>query len=107
MAIAVTHNKKSLFIGDAEGTLKQLEVGTNKVLHSSPKLYHRITSIVITKDDQYLFFSDDWKGELRQWSIDQKKIVGNYGLILMIHRRCKLFFTMRVSNTLITCTSLS
>jgi WD40 repeat protein len=76
-AMATTPDNQTLFIGDASGNLKQIDLGDFETLWDYSKIVPGgINSLLVTPDSSHLFASDE-AGNLKKISIARKKIISN------------------------------
>lgn len=78
---AITSDKNYLFVGDQCGNLKKIDLKQKTVAQDYGKVYTTINSIVLNKDDLYLFVGDTMYGRLKQWSTLETKIKHDYGIL--------------------------
>jgi WD40 repeat protein len=71
-----------LFVSDASGCLKQIDVKKKKVFRDYGKIHKKIWSIAITSDNKYLFTSCYEKnGHVKQFLVSDGQMVKDYGPI--------------------------
>lgn len=83
-SIAATSDNNTLFVSDLMGYQKQIYLPTKQIVKDYGKLHGCIASIAVTKNDKFLFTSDYHNGSLKQLSIEQKKVIRNYGQVLQL-----------------------
>ena len=84
-SMTATPDKKSLFVSDNDGCLKQIDILTNEIVMDYGKIHKgQIMSIDCTKDNKYLFTSDRQANQ-KQFMIAEKKELKNYGKVHVGH----------------------
>lgn len=74
-SLALTSDKKYLFVSDVSGDMKQIDVATDKVIKNFGKIHSSITAIAIDKKNEFVFTSDKNEGLIKRWSIETGKLV--------------------------------
>ena len=99
-SMAITNNKKHLFVSDYEGLVKKINLESKPIIESFYKAKQAIFSIASSKDDRYLYTCCNQNAIVKQFSINtkvkiynfQKKVRSNNITCLLVTHNNKFLF---------------